>query len=61
MKPAAMTIQSSICYSGISRSTVYNKIKDGTLKTCKVGRRTLILTTSIDAMLGIDVRSEAVA
>lgn len=54
IKPATMTIRKACEYSGLGSSTIYNKIKEGSLSIRKIGRRTLITTASLDAMLGID-------
>ncbi|GEM_PF-651242 len=54
IKPATMTIRNACEYSGLGSSTIYNKIKEGALSTRKIGRRTLITTASLDAMLGVD-------
>jgi excisionase family DNA binding protein len=53
IKPATMTIRSACNYSGLGSSTLYIKIKEGALSTRKIGRRTLITTASLDAMLGV--------
>ncbi|MEO9469213.1 helix-turn-helix domain-containing protein [Parasphingorhabdus sp.] len=54
MKPATMTIQMACEYTGLSSSMIYNLINAQRLETRKVGRRTLIVTASIDALLDID-------
>lgn len=53
MKPVTMTIQKTCEYSGLSKSTIYNLINAQKLVVVKVGKRTLVTTASIDAMLGI--------
>lgn len=37
---------------GIGRTKLYELINDGSLKTFKVGRRTLVTTASIHALVG---------
>ncbi|MEP2778526.1 MAG: helix-turn-helix domain-containing protein [Parasphingorhabdus sp.] len=49
-----MTIQMACEYTGLSSSMIYNLINAQRLETRKVGRRTLIVTASIDALLDID-------
>lgn len=45
------TIQEAKVATGLGRSTIYERISDGTLKTVKVGRRTLIKWDSLLGML----------
>lgn len=54
MEPATLTITRSSDYSGLSRSTIYNKIRDGELEVRRIGRRTLVTRRSLDRLLGID-------
>ena len=53
MKPVTITIRKACEYSGLSKSTIYNLINAKKLVVVKVGKRTLITTASIDAMLGL--------
>ena len=52
MKPLTMTIQKACEYSGLSKSTLYNCINARKLVVVKVGKRTLITTASLEALLG---------
>jgi excisionase family DNA binding protein len=36
---------------GVSRSTVFNLLREGVLPACKLGRRTLIRANDIDALV----------
>ncbi len=42
---------------GIGRTSIYNFIKEGRLEAVKLGRRTLVKVSSIEALIG---ESEAV-
>lgn len=54
MKPATMTVKRACEYSGLGKTTIYEKIKSDELHTRKIGRRTLITTASLDALLEVD-------
>lgn len=57
--PITGSINEAVEATGLSRSTLYEKIKDGTLQTVKFGGRTLVRWDSLRAMiLG---NSEAIA
>lgn len=45
------TIQEVKDATGLGHTTIYSRIADGTLKTVKVGRRTLVRWDSLQAML----------
>lgn len=49
--PIAYTIPEAVQASGIGRSTLYEKIADGSLPARKLGRRTLILRADLEAMI----------
>jgi excisionase family DNA binding protein len=49
MVQIAMSVANAATYSSLSRSFLYLKIKDGTLRTIKVGGRRLILRTDLEA------------
>ena len=53
MKPVTMTIQKACEYSGLSKSTIYNLINADKLVRVKVGKRSLITTASIEALLNM--------
>jgi excisionase family DNA binding protein len=44
----AMTVQTAVQLSGISRSVLYEALKKGDLKAKKSGRRTLIMRVDLE-------------
>ncbi len=52
MEPITTTIEGAKRATGLGTTTIYALISDGKLETVKVGRRTLVKTKSIRAMLG---------
>lgn len=50
VKPRFWSIKDTGKLTGLGRSTIYNRIADGTLKSAKVGARRLILDESISAL-----------
>lgn len=59
MRQATMTIQDACRYSGLSRSTLYNLIREQSLSSRTVGRRRLIVRESLDELLGLTAEKEA--
>jgi excisionase family DNA binding protein len=51
LKPLAHQLPRAALISGISRSTLYVLIKNGELKTVKIGRRTLIADSDLRALI----------
>lgn len=51
MKPVTMTVQKACEYSGLSKSTIYNLVNARKLTVIKVGKRTLVTISSLDALL----------
>ncbi len=51
MEPVTVTIQGAKKALGLGHTTIYSLIGDGRLKTVKVGRRTLVTTDSIRALV----------
>ena len=51
MDSRAFTVAEAAALLGIGRSTIYVAIKDGRLKTRKLGKRTLVLREDLDAFL----------
>jgi excisionase family DNA binding protein len=45
------TIRETIAFTGVSRSAIYNALKDGRLRACKLGRRTLVPIAEIERFL----------
>ncbi|KQS77634.1 hypothetical protein ASG25_13590 [Rhizobium sp. Leaf384] len=56
--PITYTIANATKATGLSRSTLYNLMKDKRLPYIKVGKRTLLKTSDIEALLesGREVR-----
>lgn len=50
-EPYSVTVKQAREMTGLGNTTVYALIKDGRLKSVKLGKRTLILTDSIKALL----------
>ena len=49
--PLTETINSAVNRSGLSRSTIYNLMRDGTLASTKVRGRRLVVSASLSNML----------
>lgn len=49
--PITVTIPEAVKATGLSRSRLYEAMKDGTLTARKAGRRTLIAYTDLEAYL----------
>lgn len=52
MEPITVTVAGAKKAIGIGHTKLYELINDGTLQTVKIGRRTLIRTDSIRALVG---------
>jgi excisionase family DNA binding protein len=52
MDPITTTIDGVRKATGLGTTTIYSLIGEGKLETVKVGRRTLVKTKSIRALLG---------
>ena len=50
-KPIAVSIPEAVKLAGLSRTTIYELMKDGRLPICKVGTRTLIRLEALEALL----------
>ena len=50
-KPRAMPLKEALRYSGWSRSTFYRFAGEGRIELRKVGRSSVVLTESLDALL----------
>ena len=50
MPPLLVTVPEACRLLGVSRSTVWNLIKSGRIKVAKIGRRTLPLYKSLEAL-----------
>jgi excisionase family DNA binding protein len=47
----ALAVRETIAAASIGRTKLYELLNDGTLKSVKVGRKRLILRSSLDALL----------
>jgi excisionase family DNA binding protein len=52
VEPIATSINGAAKALSLGRTSIYALIKEGRLETVKVGRRTLIKTASIHALIG---------
>lgn len=48
LKPVALGILDAVAYSGLSRSRLYELIRDGSIPSVQVGGRRLIMRQAID-------------
>jgi excisionase family DNA binding protein len=51
MKSALMSVTAFCRYSGIGKTSAYKLLKEGKLDSVKIGRRTLLTTDSINALI----------
>lgn len=51
MEPIATSVSGAAKALGLGRTTIYELINSGRLETVKLGRRTLIKTASIHALI----------
>ena len=49
MTKISMTVEEAASYCGIGKTKLYSLVRDGQLSGRKLGRKTLILTESIDS------------
>jgi excisionase family DNA binding protein len=52
MEPLCVSIHDTACALGVGRTKIYELINAGRLETVKIGRRTLVRTASIRAVVG---------
>ena len=55
--PMAMSPRDAARAIGISRSSLYRLIKQGRIRTVKLGRRTLVPTSALAELIGEEVLS----
>jgi excisionase family DNA binding protein len=55
-KPISVTVQEARKLTGLGNTLIYELIKEGKLKSVAVGRRRLILYSSIERLLQPEVR-----
>lgn len=53
MEPVTVTIDGAEKALSIGKTKLYELIAEGRLKTVKIGRRTLVTTDSIRALVGV--------
>ena len=53
--PMAMSPRDAARAIGISRSSLYRQIKQGRIRTVKLGRRTLVPTSALAELIGEEV------
>lgn len=51
MEPFALTVPEAVRFSGIARTRIYALAGEGRLTLRKAGRRTLVLTSELKALL----------
>ena len=51
LKPIATTVDNACCLTGLGRTKLYELISDGTLQTTTIGRRRLVLYSSIEELV----------
>jgi excisionase family DNA binding protein len=51
LKPATLPIPAAVAYSGIGRTLLYELVARGCIRAVKAGRRTLLVTETIDRYL----------
>jgi len=52
MEPLALSISDAAKTLSLGRTSIYALIKEGRLETIKIGRRTLIRSTSVRRIMG---------
>jgi excisionase family DNA binding protein len=55
----AFRVNEAVAVSGLSRSTLYELLKDGKLRAVKIGGRRLILRESLQALLEVNANRPA--
>lgn len=51
VKPYALTVEGAVRHTGLSRTRVYNLIKEGGLASFTIGSRRMFLTDILDAFM----------
>ena len=54
MKRRTLTVAEAAACLGISRNTAYDAVRRGTVPSIRVGRRILIPTQALEALLAMD-------
>jgi len=59
ISPVCLSVADTCARLGVGRSTIYELIASGELRTLKIGRRTLITVESQDALVARRLAKEA--
>jgi excisionase family DNA binding protein len=52
MEPIALSVSDAVKASGLGKTTLYQAMAEGRLESRKVGRRRLVITTSLHRLIG---------
>ena len=58
-RPLMVSVKVACRLIGVGNTTLWSMIKDGRLKTIKIGRRRLVVYASIEALLPADSEADA--
>ena len=50
LKPITVTIETALTISGLGRTKFYELINDGRIKTIRIGRRRLVIFSSLEEL-----------
>jgi excisionase family DNA binding protein len=59
MEPVTISVNGAAATLGLGRTAIYALINEGRLETVKIGRRTLVKTSSIRRLVGEPVSAAA--
>jgi excisionase family DNA binding protein len=59
--PICVTVEQATHLLGVSRSTVWCLIKSGRIKVARIGRRTLPLYRSLEALAGLEISESGIS
>jgi excisionase family DNA binding protein len=61
MPPICVTVPEACRLLGVSRSTVWSLIRSGRIRVARVGRRTLPLYRSLEALVGLEISETGIS
>ena len=61
LPPICVTVPEACRLLGVSKSTVWSLIASGRIKVARVGRRTLPLYRSLEALAGLEIADQGVS
>jgi DNA binding domain, excisionase family len=61
MPPICVTVPEACRLLGVSRSTVWSLIGSGRIRVARVGRRTLPLYRSLEALAGLEISEKGIS